>query len=80
MAAAGSVSTLCSACLTGSQARSHAHARSGLRAAGYVYVNLDCGWTSGHRDAAGLQVNKTAFPSMEGLIDKVHSLGMKFGM
>ena len=54
--------------------------RRGLRSAGYVYINLDCGWTSGYRDAGGLQVNKTAFPSMEGLIDKIHSLGMKFGM
>ena len=52
----------------------------GLRDAGYIYLNLDCGWTSGHRDANGLQVNKTAFPSMEGLIEKVHSLGMRFGM
>jgi hypothetical protein len=76
----------CPACLNGSHARcSTLPTRAmcmqrGLRAAGYVYVNLDCGWTSGHRDAAGLQVNKTAFPSMEGLIDKIHSLGMKFGM
>ena len=46
----------------------------------YVYMNLDCGWTSGHRDATGLLVNTSAFPNMTGLIDKVHSLGMKFGM
>jgi hypothetical protein len=52
----------------------------GLRDVGFVYLNLDCGWTSGHRDANGLQVNTTAFPSMTGLIDKVHSLKMKFGM
>ena len=62
------------------ESTAEAMATRGLRDAGYVYMNLDCGWTSGYRDASGLLVNTTAFPSMTGLIDKVHNLGMKFGM
>ena len=61
------------------EATAEAMVSLGLRGAGYRYLNLDCGWTSGFRDEAGLQVNTTAFPSMTGLIDKVHRLGLKFG-
>ena len=60
------------------EATAEAMVSRGLRDAGYVYLNLDCGWTSGYRDDNGLQVNTTAFPSMTGLIDKVHSLDMKY--
>jgi alpha-galactosidase len=52
----------------------------GLRDAGYVYMNLDCGWTDGHRDENGLRVNTTAFPNFTGMIEKIHGVGMKFGM
>jgi alpha-galactosidase len=51
----------------------------GLRDVGYVYMNLDCGWTDGHRDETGLRPNKTAFPNFTGMIEKIHSVGMKFG-
>lgn len=55
---------------------------SGLAAAGYTYVNLDCGWTTGYRDAAGKQiVNKTRYPhGMKSLGDYIHSKGLKYGI
>ena len=52
---------------------------SGMRDAGYVYVNLDDKW-EGVRDKSGnLQPNKK-FPDMKALVDYVHSKGMKFGI
>jgi len=55
---------------------------NGLQKAGYNYVNLDCGWTTGYRDAQGKQiVNTTRYPhGMKNLGDYIHSLGMKYGI
>ena len=45
---------------------------TGMRDAGYIYVNIDDTW-QGERDAQGvLQPNKK-FPDMKGLADYVHS-------
>jgi alpha-galactosidase len=52
---------------------------SGMRDAGYVYVNIDDTW-EGVRDAQGnLQPNRK-FPDMKALADYVHSKGLKFGI
>jgi alpha-galactosidase len=52
---------------------------SGMRDAGYVYVNIDDTW-EGVRDAQGnLGANKK-FPDMKALADYVHSKGLKFGI
>jgi alpha-galactosidase len=54
---------------------------SGLRDAGYQYVNIDDCWMA-KRDAAGvLQPNATKFPSgMKALGDYIHARGLKFGI
>lgn len=53
-----------------------------LKAAGYEYVNLDCGYSTGFRGADGsLTVNATRYPrGMKWLGDQFHALGLKFGM
>jgi alpha-galactosidase len=52
---------------------------SGLRDAGYVYLQIDEGW-QGHRDAQGNIHPNAGFPDMKALIDYVHSKGLKFGI
>ncbi len=54
---------------------------SGLRDAGYVYVNLDDCW-HGERDAQGMiQPDPQRFPSgMKALGDYLHARGLKFGI
>jgi alpha-galactosidase len=52
---------------------------SGLKDAGYEYVNIDDTWEAG-RDAQGnIQTNKK-FPDMKALADYVHSKGLKIGI
>jgi alpha-galactosidase len=52
---------------------------SGMRDAGYVYVNIDDTW-EGQRDAQGkIQANQR-FPDMKALGDYVHSKGLKLGI
>ncbi len=52
---------------------------SGMRDAGYIYINIDDTWESG-RDANGnIQTNKK-FPDMKALADYVHSKGLKIGI
>ncbi|GAC1361905.1 MAG: hypothetical protein NVSMB3_10140 [Acidobacteriaceae bacterium] len=52
---------------------------SGMKDAGYVYVNIDDTW-EGERDAQGrIQTNKK-FPDMKALADYVHSKGLKLGI
>ena len=55
---------------------------SGLRDAGYVYVNLDAGVWLPNRSATGeLVADKTKFPSgMASLAAKLHAMKLKFGM
>ena len=52
---------------------------SGMRDAGYVYINIDDGW-EGERDAEGKIHSNSKFPSMKALADYVHSRGLKFGI
>lgn len=56
---------------------------SGMRDAGYVYLNLDDNWMANPaRDANGnLKADPTRFPSgMKALGDYIHSKGLKFGI
>ncbi len=52
---------------------------SGLRDAGYVYVNIDDGW-QGKRDATGVLQPNAKFPNMKALADYVHARGLKLGI
>ncbi|MBO0883190.1 MAG: glycoside hydrolase family 27 protein [Mycobacterium sp.] len=55
---------------------------SGMKAAGYTYVNLDGGWNLLHRNAHGaLRADPRKFPhGIAPLAAYVHSLGLKFGI
>jgi alpha-galactosidase len=55
---------------------------SGLKDAGYVFLNLDDNWMDTKRDANGdLTHNPKTFPSgMKALADYVHAKGLKFGL
>ena len=55
---------------------------SGLKDAGYIYLNLDDNWMDTKRDANGdLQNNPKTFPSgMKAIADYVHAKGLKFGL
>jgi alpha-galactosidase len=52
---------------------------SGLRDAGYVYVNIDDGW-QGARDREGVLHPNAKFPDMKSLADYVHGRGLKLGI
>jgi len=52
---------------------------TGLREAGYVYVNIDDGW-QGSRDRHGVLRANSKFPDMKALADYVHSRGLKIGI
>jgi alpha-galactosidase len=52
---------------------------SGMRDAGYVYVNIDDTWEGG-RDANGKIQSNEKFPDMKALADYVHSKGLKLGI
>ena len=52
---------------------------SGLRDAGYVYLNIDDTW-EGVRDAKGNLGSNKKFPDMKALADYVHSKGLKLGI
>jgi alpha-galactosidase len=52
---------------------------SGMRDAGYVYVNIDDTW-AGNRDANGNIQSNERFPDMKALVDYVPSKGLKVGI
>jgi len=52
---------------------------SGMRDAGYTFINIDDTW-EGPRDAQGNITGNTKFPNMKGLADYVHSKGLKIGL
>ena len=52
---------------------------SGMRDAGYVYVNIDDTW-EGERDAQGQLHTNAKFPDMKALAYYVHSKGLKLGI
>jgi alpha-galactosidase len=55
---------------------------SGLRDAGYTYVNVDDAWMAGTRDADGnLRADPARFPDgIKAVADYVHGLGLKLGI
>ena len=52
---------------------------SGMRDAGYIYINIDDTW-EGVRDAQGNLFGNHNFPDMKALADYVHSKGLKLGI
>jgi alpha-galactosidase len=52
---------------------------TGMRDAGYVYVNVDDTW-EGERDAQGILHSNNKFPDMKALGDYIHARGLKFGI
>jgi alpha-galactosidase len=52
---------------------------SGMRDAGYIYLNIDDTW-EGVRDAQGNLASNHKFPDMKALADYVHSKGLKLGI
>ncbi len=52
---------------------------TGMKDAGYVYVNIDDTW-QGERDASGVLHSNSKFPDMKALADYVHSKGLKIGI
>jgi hypothetical protein len=64
------------------KAQADALVSSGLKAAGYQYVNIDEGWWQGTRDAAGnITIDTTEWPGgMSAIADYIHSLGLKAGL
>lgn len=61
------------------RAQADAMVASGMRDAGYVYVNIDDTW-QGARDANGEIHPNSRFPDMKALADYVHSKGLKLGI
>lgn len=61
------------------RAQAEAMVRSGMKAAGYSYVNIDDCW-EGQRDAKGFIHPNQKFPDMKALADYVHSRGLKLGI
>lgn len=64
------------------EAQARALVTSGMKAAGYEYVNLDGGWDLAKRNSADqLQPDPAKFPDgIKPVADYVHSLGLKFGI
>jgi alpha-galactosidase len=52
---------------------------SGMKTAGYIYVNIDDTW-QGSRDANGTITTNKRFPDMKALAGYVHSKGLKIGI
>src|SRR3954463_16489743 len=61
------------------RATAEAMVSSGMRDAGYVYINIDDTW-EGERDADGVIHTNKKFPDMKALVDFVHSKGLKLGI
>jgi len=63
------------------KAMADAFITSGMKDAGYQYVNLDDCWMDGRDSAGKIKVNTSKFPSgMASLADYVHSKGLKIGL
>ena len=61
------------------RAQADAMVGSGMRDAGYVYINIDDTW-EGERDSSGIIHANSKFPDMKALADYVHSKGLKLGI
>ena len=53
--------------------------KNGMKAAGYIYVNIDDTW-EGSRDPQGAIRSNEKFPDMKALADYVHVKGLKLGI
>jgi alpha-galactosidase len=61
------------------RAQADAMVASGMREAGYRYINIDDTW-EGARDAQGIIHPNSKFPDMKALADYVHAKGLKIGI
>jgi alpha-galactosidase len=61
------------------RAAADAMVTSGMKDAGYIYVNIDDAW-EGERDAQGNIHPNSKFPDMKTLADYVHEKGLKLGI
>ncbi|HWB84131.1 MAG TPA: glycoside hydrolase family 27 protein [Bryobacteraceae bacterium] len=61
------------------RAQADAMVSSGMKAAGYTYVNIDDCW-EGERDSNGYIHSNDQFPDMKALADYVHGKGLKLGI
>jgi alpha-galactosidase len=61
------------------RAQADAMVTSGMRDAGYVYINIDDTW-QGTRDAQGVIHPNSRFPDMKALAGYVHGKGLKIGI
>jgi alpha-galactosidase len=61
------------------RAAADAMVATGMKDAGYVYVNIDDTW-EGQRDSNGVLHANSKFPDMKGLADYVHAKGLKLGI
>ena len=61
------------------RAAADAMVASGMKDAGYVYINIDDTWEA-KRDSQGLIQPNEKFPEMKALADYVHSKGLKLGI
>jgi len=52
---------------------------TGMKDAGYIYVNIDDTWEA-ERDSSGVLHTNSKFPDMKALADYVHSKGLKIGI
>ena len=58
-----------------------AMATNGLKAAGYMYVNIDDGFFNGHGEDGILRFNPRRFPNgMKPTVDGIHAVGLKAGI
>lgn len=61
------------------RAQADAMISSGMRDAGYLYINIDDTWEA-ERDAQGVIHANSKFPDMKALADYVHAKGLKLGI
>jgi alpha-galactosidase len=61
------------------RAQAEAMVASGMRDAGYTYINIDDTW-EGARDAKGNIQSNSKFPDMKALAEFVHGKGLKLGI
>jgi alpha-galactosidase len=61
------------------RAQADAMVSSGMKAAGYTYINIDDTW-EGQRDEQGIIHTNEKFPDMKALANYVHSKGLKLGI
>jgi hypothetical protein len=63
------------------QSQADAMAASGMKEAGYSYINIDDGFFGGRNENGGLLAHKKRFPSgMKALADYIHKKGLKAGI